>query len=663
MDLYGVVWLLAILQEVTSCFLTEKLPSLEGKEWFTKIRSGGSNDVIAYFDRNSVTFNDVKNTTNGETKWRCFMKIRGRYFLKNVRQGGGYLYKCMGIIVRSESAIQLEWSHVSRLADPALCAEENINLDPWLLISYKTVVNDFTSCPVSGGFDIKHAGYYSRDVRDSRGYDIGCNLMNIPMRLEFDCIAGEGAIFNFRSKNCVPDIHFNIYQNTICVAKWSNKRHHFVLLRTKTGLEFWCARFPVGIENQNETELYLYSDVACLEGEYAEEFVKFMKFDLQRVMYTTICADEYPQCKEGTCNVFSKLECQKTCGLCNPHRPPGICTFPKRMQGTYLLHSKHGNQNVTLEGRTLNIENVGQFDCIVFEDSPLRSTKTYTTMSIFQNGCRPRYTCVRLKRLGPSALRYSLAQNLVWPIKKERIGANICNEDNFRADGDPIRDTFRSYKKTGKPVIKIHPKPRFINCGMNTSYTIRAELPDGSICHGGFYQHCKNETKLRFDFHTCNSFIKPKEDFNCAGIFRTNYWERAVLIQNVDNLNDIRCLIFNSLRPYQALIVVADECDKMASGLVDSNIRIPIMRLHIRSDVYPCKHIQLPLKDDVITNVVTTTEPIKMNVTLKESKNVNSFSVDLELSSRNSSGSRPFENKLNSLLLLFLCYVVFVKNL
>ena len=104
---------------------------------------------------------------------------------------------------------------------------------------------------------------------------------------------------------------------------------------------------------------------------------------------------------------------------------------------------RNGVSYINITETDLTIDNVGSFRCVMFPDSPSRKSRMYTTVSLFGDGCRPRYTCLKLRRLGPSVLRYSLSRSYVWPDLEKAFGQAICSNEQFGMDPEPINDLYR----------------------------------------------------------------------------------------------------------------------------------------------------------------------------------------------------------------------------
>lgn len=84
-----------------------------------------------------------------------------------------------------------------------VCDDRKLVLDEWLLVLYKEMDKEIGWCLFSGGFNLK--------MCDFDGNVNGCNFMEFFMRLEIECIVGEGMIFDFWRSECIYFVLMNIY--------------------------------------------------------------------------------------------------------------------------------------------------------------------------------------------------------------------------------------------------------------------------------------------------------------------------------------------------------------------------------------------------------------------------------------------------------------------
>ncbi|KAK7087700.1 uncharacterized protein [Littorina saxatilis] len=479
---------------------------------------------------------------------------------------------------------------------------------------------------------------YSMRITDSELGENGCNYMHRPMKFESDCLTGEGVLFDFISEGCLPSsAAMFVKQRTLPVATWRHGGDHFVILRRRDDLDLYCLRIPK--TSENHLNAFLFTDLACLtrsprrllgipltEG---DSEVKYLVLHLQMYVYRHLCDDEYPQCSAVTCNSYIRHECHKSCKVCDADNPPATCSFPRRIRGDWYQMDTNGFNRVNVTESDVIMENMGSFRCVVYPDSPSRRTKMYTTVSMFKNGCRPRYTCVKFKRLGPSVLRYTLSRSYVWPDLMEKFGESICSDDQFGMDPEPIRDLYRTTEDTGKPIISHNPALERVPCNLSSSFSLTATFPNGSLCHGSLFEHCEDSTRLRLHFHSgCGQVISRGEtisslpynaavessnpgpwvaDYACLAHYEGHYWERVLMLRNVKDKKDARCLLFTQMDASEAMMMVAGQCDKNAWNYARVGMRTPLLSLRLRPDEFPCKYLPLTTTTTTMSSTALAT--------------------------------------------------------
>lgn len=558
---------------------------MEAKDppWYSHIRADGSRGV-EYYIRHSVM--EIHNTKSDRApvRWRCIYEFDGKRLLKRQDHLVNSFYKCVRFVFRSPSVVQIMWSHELKIFDLGLCDDKNLVTDPWPLVWYGTLEEDYAPCPFSGGFDMK--------IIDSQTGENGCNLMLRPMRMEAECLGGEGVSFNFVSSNCLPDIRMFVKQRTICVANWKDTRYQYVILRRNEDTDLWCLLMP--IYRRQNTTAYLFSDLTCrsdIDQLSSSKDIKFFTLQLHRREFPTICEDEYEQCSKVSCNAYVKQECQKSCGLCSSVSLPRSCHYPQSFMGAWFLKDSTGFRNIHISASNFSIQGVGNFLCVTYLNTTLQRPTIYTTISLFQNGCRPRYTCVKLHRLGPSVLQYSLSQSHVWPILDTDLGKSICHEDRFHPDSSPIDDRYRSHQGTGKPIISEKPLAGAVHCNLTFVHTISATLPQGYVCPGSLYQHCEDSSKVRLEFNTCGSLIPASRDFRCLASYEGHYWERILVLQNIRNETDAFCFVFSQFYPIEAYVLEVGMCDQKSFNFARTGLRQPLLKITFRVEQETCRSI------------------------------------------------------------------------
>ncbi|XP_055862249.1 uncharacterized protein LOC106079932 [Biomphalaria glabrata] len=576
--------------------------------WYSHIRSNGSRGTEYYFRHNVMEIH-YKDGGKSPLRWKCTLTFHDKLLLKREDHLINSYYKCAKFLFRSRSVVQVLWSHEAKVFDLALCDDKNLTLDTWPLVRFSTLGSDYTPCPFSGGYDM--------DIEDSQLGENGCNRMLRPMRMESECLGGEGVTFDFLSSNCLPDVKMFVKQKTTCVTNWKDHKNHYVILKRDGDENLWCLAMPSHHKDPSKVTAYLFADLSCRadadRSVSIRKELKFLTLTLHKRVFPSLCEDEYDKCSQVECKSYLKQECQKSCGLCSALSAPVQCNYPEIFKGTWFLKSPESLKRIEITDSNLSIENVGNFQCVSFPDSPSSVlTNMYTTVSLNSNGCRPRYTCLKLSTLGPSVLRYSLSQSYAWPALEKDFGSNICNEDRFMADPLPIDDMYRSYEGAGKPVVSLQPPPKQINCNLTWVHTVSATLPEGYVCMGSIFQACEDPTRLRVEFNSCSTLVPTTTDYVCIGDFEGHYWERILLVQNLNDPSDTLCFVFSKIYPIEAYSFVASQCDKKSFSFGRSGIRKPLLKLQYRHEPEPCKSV--PAVHDADSHATTTPMPSEENL-------------------------------------------------
>ena len=206
----------------------------------------------------------------------------------------------------------------------------------------------------------------------------------------------------------------------------------------------------------------------------------------------------------------------------------------------------------------------------------------------------------------------------------------------------------RSHEDTGKPIISSQPAPERVPCNLSSSFTVTATLPNGSLCYGSLHEHCEDSTRLRLQFLAgCGQVVSSGEtigtdppaptaqwapapaDYSCLAHFEGHYWERILMLQNVRDAQDARCLLFTQLDASEALMMVGGQCDKHSWNYVRAGLRSPLLSLQLRPDEFPCRYLPVttlpPLTGPVTagkgrleswTRTFRPPDPVSFSVTL-----------------------------------------------
>ncbi|GFS20865.1 hypothetical protein ElyMa_003324300 [Elysia marginata] len=643
---------------VMSCEFPEALRMEEADPpWISHVRAGpatatsggGTVGVLPhdteYFIRRSVMEVHYPGAPDrAHVRWRCSMAYNNKLLLKRQDHLINNFYRCVKINFRSPSLVQIAWSYEARKFDLALCGDEALTLDPWLLVRSQSLHLDHAQCPFSGGFDMK--------LTDSQLGDSACNLMLRPMRLETECVGGDGVTFDFVSSNCLPDVRMFVHQRTLCVANWKDQENHYVVLRRNEDSDLWCFVMPASKSLHSTKTAYLYSDLACMQHPPVSESAspskspslpssgkspRYFTLRLNTRIYSTLCEDEYSACSSITCNAYVERECQRSCRVCDPENSFSSCEYPRRLQGLWQLQDIDGTRQLQISGSNFTLARVGNFHCVTYPDGPKRKSRVYTAVTLSDNGCRPRYSCLKIKRLGPAVISYSLSHSFTWPGLQEHFGSKICADDRFFPDPSPLDDLYRSYQGSGKPVVSLSPKAQLVNCNISAVMNVSAELLEGYTCQGKIYKHCEDPTKLRVEYNSCGGDgAAITSDYRCMANFDGHYWEKIILLQNIHKPEDSRCFVFSQYYPGEAYSLLAAQCDKHAFEFARSGLRKPLARVTFNLQGDKCKSWSLE-------TVTVPTTVSSRTVTSQPQRLVNSHATMGDQSRQGHGGSGTLE--------------------
>ncbi|KAK3084324.1 hypothetical protein FSP39_011572 [Pinctada imbricata] len=567
--------------------------SLRAQTWkYRNSRNGHAQSSVS-FSVDKVVF---KNTVDqSEEIWKCEEMVDVKKFIFSENDESETSYRCVEILERSQSIVQLKSSESSSVLSRSLCGHSSMKIDPWLLVSFDGVKYDFSHCPFSGGFNMK--------IVNQNGASHGCNYMELPMRFESDCLAGEGITFDFREQECAGFIPMSVFQKTMCISSWHQNYYIFVVIKTiDTQNKLWVLRLPRRLSTKHGHALHmtLFSDLIALDVPEAQHNLDLQIFTLilEKVVQRSLCADEYPNCALRECSAYIKKQCPKSCGVCNPSKPLPVCSYPRRFRGSWYMQDRFGTYNVNISDSMFTVKSVGSFSCIEYEDSPDSKDRMYTTETVFFNGCRPRFTCLSFRRISPSVISYSISQSYRWPFSTSSTGSAICSSDRFSPDNEPIGDRFRNYPGTHKPILPLSNSLKPVNCRLSSTYTFIAVIRGKGKCSGEIYQDCSNSSLVTVDYGNCRAYPFVKT-YACAARFKERYWESLTILQNIHDRKDSACLVFSSLKKNKAILLPTSQCDKYSWQFVDNKLRSAEVTFSLTEQSEKCRSIttttQLPL--------------------------------------------------------------------
>ncbi|GAB1608632.1 uncharacterized protein LOC115213432 [Argonauta hians] len=586
-------------------------------ETYNVIKPNGHDITEVEFKKNYMIARHIYETsfgTNNTDQYYirvCISKMFDKYVVRHEEYGKAPTYACLEFVRRGVAIMQIRESNFASHFDLQLCQDHRLKLNPWPLILRIRIRDEYLLCPLEGGYNMK--------IVDSFGLQNGCNMKALPMRLESECIAGEGITFYFRSETCLQNTPMETTTNLICVASWWDDGYTFTIVRSYKG-DIWCLRTQKSSDSTDEKKIYLFFDLICPKGiddimgwsgasNTIQHAKNYIIVTLTRVLYTRLCQDEYKECKQVTCTRLTESECPYSCRKCDPLEPPAICSFPSRLRGPWYQTNYDGIKDIQISESNFEIDHVGSFKCVSLSRISTRSEGRYSVLSMFKNGCRPRYSCIQITDYSPMVMGYVLSKSIVWPLIDEHLKDSICSNQRFVSDVKPIGDTFRSFPNSFKPIVTRSPLEKYQDCKFETSYEIRLALKPGRGCYGSMYQDCFDNTLFRIEMKNCPIHAHVS-DYRCLITFKPNYWEKAVLMQNRDNTSDTICLLKSEMHKNEVIVMAASECNKMTWSFVRGQYLKPLSVYTIKPEVTPCKNIPMRTTTTADSVVIHETQKI-----------------------------------------------------
>lgn len=558
------------IQLVFGCVFPD---DLQGQTWYTNIRA--TTRTAIYFRSGVMEYEEQQTEQDyvmKEYESVCVQMVALNKYMIRLESKE---YQCVNFVRRSSSVMQIKYSRRSSFNSSDSCENRNLELSPWLFILYSSLWNDFTICPFSGGYNMK--------IKEPNGLDHACNFIDLPMRLESECLTGEAITFDFRTKHCIRSLPMTVTQRAICVTHWRNDGDVITVLRAPDTDTVWILRIPARKSISDITTMLLMTDVTCEPG----RDVRFYTLELEMIVQNTLCTDEHKNCDILPCSQHFESQCLQTCGKCDPNIYPTSCDFPKRFRGNWLIRDNFGTSAVNISSSQIRINRVGTFSCTEFDDTPRRK-KQYTTLTFFSNGCRPRYTCLAFKTLNRNVLGLAVSQSTVWPFRTTEVGSTLCESSNFHGDPAPLRDTFRSFNDVFQPLISTSKILNPVTCPIPSSYQFNVTFMNGTTCSGAFYKLCHDTSVLRFEFYNC-PYDRFVIDFSCLGTIASRYWEKNIIIDNINVSGDTRCLISSEVEPARMLMFPSGECDKYSWSNTEVGLRAPLLSISVTPELHSCR--------------------------------------------------------------------------
>ncbi|KAL8604659.1 hypothetical protein ACOMHN_013439 [Nucella lapillus] len=313
----------------------------------------------------------------------CLEKRAGnKYLVRHIESDFDDKYMCLEFLRRGLSVVQVKMSLIQGGQFLVhLCDERYMHVGAWPWISEEHYRSAPVRCPFVGGYNLrlKYASppparrhgyygsqvyygpsYYSRVSADPRSEDC-VESTTAPIRMESDCVKGEGIVFNFKHQSCLPaNTKMALQQRALCMATWRSGRERFAMLRAHNNdRAFFCLRVSLAPPGRGQgegkgdeevgdrspgpgrakrlekdslkiDEVMLYLGWVCPTSSYADSAssssvtgnavsplsTPHMALTVQdQQIITEPCSDQLSLCHNHT-SFCQHLHCMRTCGQC-----------------------------------------------------------------------------------------------------------------------------------------------------------------------------------------------------------------------------------------------------------------------------------------------------------------------------------------------------------
>lgn len=364
--------------------------------------------------------------------------------------------------------------------------------------------------------------------------------------MESECSNGDGLTFYFRSQRCVPeDMYMYATQPTICLANWNEGIYTFSIIRHNIFNYMWLLRIPT--IRQKVFTTYLFKDLFADTANIVSETYRYLRIDtIQDDPYdlTTLCRDDYEICTTVRAPCTSTLShlsitCPLTCGICDSIRPV-LCSLNPEWIGSWSDHGTHKNvtKDVNITSTTItvssSVKGKKNYRCVRWT-SPTGATVSTSTDSMFvteySNGCRPRYTCVRVLKQSSSLLYLELSKHMTWPLIKSSNDTVNCEGASFRSSDQHL--LLHANHRSEEPV----------QCRIPTEAlkTFQVRLRNGMVCHGNMSE-TKEGTGFAMHLNGCQSEPLIERSFLCLESSMVGSTSHRLVITKANQL--LYCWLF-----------------------------------------------------------------------------------------------------------------------
>ncbi|CAD5120232.1 DgyrCDS8804 [Dimorphilus gyrociliatus] len=427
------------------------------------------------------------------------------------------------------------------------CTHLEKSKHPWIIWPMKT----YSPCPIIGSWDFRS---YSKKDSQLKVRTQFCPSERIPSRMESECMSGEGIQFIFPNKSC--DFITNGKSKEIRLYNWGNwtegdviyfvlgSAHHAHYIMSFRDMRTLSRNATDAYSNEVMIHFYSYP---VLPSEVNHVPHIQLRANKSSTGMHGICFDVDKNCKEraekGLCSK-EKFYCQLSCKSCNDRYSNfNECQFGNvdKTREWYFYRGDKKKKIIINSNGIARIDDFKQkFFCKAWNPNSGQDYPQYKVMTTFNNGCRPRYSCLEISTsITDGQLHsYRLSSSIINNYSSDVV----CKK--FKDDSTPLKDEIRSKERLSLfPVNDARYTPNM--CSLNGTFRVAIvaymnELVKGKSGHctgtiSDLNPSCSptNRLRLKTEPPCLQNNFSQEIDFTCVGF--TQVGKHTLLITKEDS--------------------------------------------------------------------------------------------------------------------------------
>ena len=525
--------------------------------------------------------------------WTCIKEKEGPKYV--VRSNTGR-FLCVEFIKRSDSVVQFKYSNGATSISDVRCGNDDLLLDPWPLLKnvYRSI-----ACPALGGFWV--------DYYDNLNTYLCGQTQKAPTRIEFSCTQGEGIFVNFDGCSEVRESLLNINDmekgHIYCRAVWEENNYTFIAASDQA--LNWIIRYKTDQYKEDKIEMLIMKDLAADVQVTPKITRNYIKAFLSKESMNSLCLDYRPEsyCSDVDCTSKEESKyCHKSCNRCHKNEQK-FCKFSSNLRGDWLsVKRKEQIEKVKIDRDWVNFTNYESLRC--FRSRQQENDTKLVKLS--NNGCSPRYFCMKTIRSELSVLQYQIGMPLGW-ITRSR---EICSPKQFVHNQDPA--SWKHFSHTGitRPLVN-RKLVESVSCDFPYVVKVTTDLEPGVTCD--LVIKPRHSSLLKFRYENCSD-SKSKKDVKYTCLYsrrseQSDELNMVVVAAKDNNPSFSVCIaLFKTFSSYKFVMVPNGEC--FINGDNFYNIKYdPKGAKYLKWPVYDVSKltkIESRITDGIDTSTITT---------------------------------------------------------